>query len=112
MNTPVEKLAYARLKIYAGIHDGYTGSVPITQSMKMYNKILNDLDVSDPDKYVSIEDMLYMLETRCSPAPERDQGMLYDRKIHYKKSLGNLQIIIFEGTHEPVREALLQDIIQ
>jgi len=31
MKTPVEKRKNSKLRIYAGIHDGYTGSVPVTQ---------------------------------------------------------------------------------
>jgi hypothetical protein len=110
MQTPVEKLQYAVLKIYAGIHDGYTGSVPITQSLKFYNKVLRDLGVDDQDAFVPVDDMLYMLETRLSPNPETDWGVLQDRKILYKKRYGNLQLVIFEGSHEPLRKALLLEI--
>ena len=110
MVTPANKLDYAHLKIYAGIHDGYTGSVPITQSLKMYNKILRDVGASEPTHFVPYEDILYMLETRLSPEPETDWGYLYDRKIHYKKSYGNVQLVIFEGSHEMIREALILEI--
>ena len=110
MQTPVGKLSYARLKIYAGIHDGYAGSVPVTQSLKFYNKVLRDLGVDDPDQMIAPEDMLYMLETRLSPTEDNDFGFIGDRKIHYRRSYGNVQVLIFEGGHEPLRDALLQEI--
>jgi pimeloyl-ACP methyl ester carboxylesterase len=110
MQTPVDKLANARLDIYAGIHDGYTGSVPITQSLKMYNKIVHDLGGNDPGSLVPVEDMLFMLESRTSPLRDRHMGYLGKRKILYRKSYQNVQVTIFEGTHEGLPEALIEEI--
>lgn len=111
MEVPVEKLAHASLKIYAGIHDGYTGSVPITQSIKMYNKIVGEMGIEDPAAIASIDDMLWMLETRSAPRPDENLGYLADRKIHFKKEVGNLQLVIFEGGHEPIRSAIFTEIV-
>ena len=44
MHTPVEKRKNSKLYIYAGIHDGYEGSVPISQSLAFYNKVVADFD--------------------------------------------------------------------
>ena len=38
-----EKRKGSTLNIYAGIHDGYTGSVPISQSVDMYNKLIDEM---------------------------------------------------------------------
>ncbi len=42
MDAPVEKRKNSKLFIYAGIHDGYTGSVPVTHSLLFYNKVVTD----------------------------------------------------------------------
>src|SRR5690606_23758134 len=48
---PVGKRQNSSLYIYEGVHDGYTGSVPITHSLKMYNRLVADLkyQVADLD---------------------------------------------------------------
>jgi len=112
MSVPIEKLEYASLKLYAGIHDGYTGSVPITQSINMYNRIAGEMGLDDPAVFASAEETLWMLETRTSPYPDQDFGFLDKRKIHFKKEANNLQLVIFEGGHEPVRSAILTEIVK
>jgi hypothetical protein len=92
----------ATLHIYTGIHDGYTGSVPITHSINMYNKIVREKYPANESTIVSQEDMVKMLATRAFPgAPQENIG---DRKVHYHKQTGDVELIIFEGGHEQLAE--------
>lgn len=40
---PKELRKNSKLFIYEGIHDGYVGSVPITHSINMYNRLVTEL---------------------------------------------------------------------
>src|SRR5690606_8484202 len=67
METPIKKRAGTTLKLYVGLHDGYTGSVPITQTLEMYNKILNDFDSNEVKSQIPIDDTYTLLKRRYSP---------------------------------------------
>ena len=109
MQTPVKKRADSKLYIYAGIHDGYTGSVPITHSLQFYNKVVNDFDASQKDATVPNEDILEMEVSRNFHAPRKDT--LGGRVIHYQKRFEDkVQLTIFEGTHEMLTDIALDHI--
>ena len=105
MTTDVNRLGQTRVHLYAGIHDGYTGSVPVTHSLRFYNKLLKDLGANDPGLYVSKEDQIRMLSARSYPNAQGEQ--FGGRKIHYHKKFGNIEILIFEGGHEILENAAL-----
>jgi lysophospholipase L1-like esterase len=87
------------LNIYAGIHDGYWGSVPITQSIKMYNKLVKLK--KDAKNIVSAEDINELLSKRSFPTYHFQFG-LGNRKIHYTKKSAPYSLTIFEGKHEMI----------
>lgn len=91
----------AKLLIFTGIHDGYTGSVPITQSVDMYNKLVKETVPTDQQDLVSDADKLQLVVNRCYPYKEIGRS-IGDRKIHYEKLAGNISLTIFEGGHEQI----------
>lgn len=91
----------AKLSIFTGIHDGYTGSVPITQSVDMYNKLVKETVPADQQNLVSDADKLQLIVNRCYPLKERGRN-IGDRKVHYEKQNGNISLTIFEGGHEQI----------
>lgn len=109
METPVARLKNASLSIYAGIYDGFQGSVPITHSINFYNKILKDLSVSDSTKYVTESETLKLLEHKCSMGKLDSIG---GRKVCLKKQYGNLSLNIFEGGHEMLTEFALNKLLE
>ena len=109
MKTPVRKLTESKLLIYTGIYDGIRGSVPITHSINMYNKILQDLNVEDVRKYVSNSEKLALLEDR---RPLGDFGMISDRRVFLKKEHGNVRLLIFDGGHEMLSEYALDELLR
>lgn len=86
------------LRIYTGIHDGYTGSVPITHSINMFNKLLAEMYPNKTEESVSDSLKLILVEKRMNPAGF--QGVLGGRNIHLQRWLPKLSLTIFEGTHE------------
>ena len=104
--TPIKKRRNSILQIYAGIHDGYTGSVPISQSIKFYNKLLIDTDETDDARYVSAEDTSTMLQTQSFPT-KKPVKTIDNRAVLYQKSSKKITLTIFEGTHEILKNVAL-----
>lgn len=104
---PSEKLQDTRLHIYAGIHDGYTGAVPITHSLRFYNKIVTELDIN---KCVSVtpNEIEWMLTTRTTPFFSRYK--IGDRDVLYTRNIGNLSLTIFEGGHEILIDEVISEL--
>lgn len=98
MEIPSNTESRGKLCIYEGIHDGYTGSVPITQSIIFYNRMVKALGGKEED-LVSKDDMLEML-TKQMYTLKNYKGYIADRRIHYKRSYKNVKLVIFEGGHE------------
>jgi lysophospholipase L1-like esterase len=92
----------AGLHIYTGIHDGYTGSVPIVHSINMYNKIVREKYPNQPDAIVPQDDILKMSVAQCFPnAPQERIG---ERKLHYHRQTGDVELVVFEGGHEQIEK--------
>lgn len=94
----------AHLTIYTGIHDGYKGSVPITQSINMYNKLVREsLPVGDWN-LVPQEDIISLVIKRCIPVSSAPKTKIGNRVIHYMKQTPKISLIVFEGGHEQIVE--------
>ncbi len=106
MKTPVEKRKFSKLNIYAGIHDGYTGSVPITHSLLFYNKVVKDFNPAEENALIPDQDILEMITSRnFRNKPGQSIG---NRLIHYEKSYKDrIKITIFEGGHEQLTDVAL-----
>lgn len=107
--TPVNKLNGCKLKIYAGIHDEYTGSLPIVHSLSFYNKIVEDSGGTKSNQ-VSSDEMIWMLTTRSSPC--KIKGTIGNRQIHCFKTFKNVSLTIFEGGHEMLADKVLLGLIE
>lgn len=115
---PQSKRKNASLYLYAGIHDGYKGSVPITHSIRMYNRLVSDIkkqttrmidndDISEPDSDIVSDSLIIELLTkRVLPLAGEKLETLYDRKVYLKKQVENIHLTIFEGRHEQLPQAL------
>jgi lysophospholipase L1-like esterase len=106
MNTPIDKRENSKLFIYAGIHDGYLGSVPITQSLLFYNKIVKEFDVSEQKALIPEEDIIELVSSRYFIKEQKDS--IGGRKIHYEKTYKDkIRLVIFEGGHEMLSDVAL-----
>jgi len=102
--TPVKKSRKSTVQIYAGIHDGHTGPVPITQSINFYNKLIADYGAKDASLFVAQRDADYMLAQQSFDAPT--DLMLGDKLIHLQRKYQRISLTIFEGGHDMLsREA-------
>lgn len=105
MNTPLERREYSKLYLYTGIHDGYEGSVPITQSLRFFNKVVHDFDPNA--ELISPETMLQLLERRNwkqgHPA-DATHGLVHFEKQYEDK----VKVTVFEGGHELLARRALE----
>ncbi|PWK16621.1 lysophospholipase L1-like esterase [Arcicella aurantiaca] len=107
----------AQLYIYEGIHDGYTGSVPITHSMNMYNYLVGALKFgiqefamvnnwqNTDSSFVSSSEIIDLVTKRTNPNRDNN-NLLFGRDIHLSKKYQNIKLTIFEGGHEQIPQAL------
>ncbi len=89
----------ASLNIYAGVHDGYTGSVPISHSILFYNRIVSELYPGQTDKQVADNTLMSLVIKQINPYADTS-ARLGGRKIHLLKQMPDLGLTIFEGGHE------------
>lgn len=94
-----EKRKDAFLNIYAGIHDGYTGSVPISQSIDMFNKLVKEIYPEKLGERISDSLKLLFVTKQINPIPDTNL-VLGGRKVQLIRELPNLSFTLFEGTHE------------
>jgi pimeloyl-ACP methyl ester carboxylesterase len=85
-----------RLEIYAGIDDGYTGSVPIQHSIQFFNRIVEHYGYADSK--VGQSDIIKLL----SKGIERNStaSTIDDREVVYKRDTKLVSLVIFNGSHE------------
>ena len=98
--SPLFHLAAAKgvpLDINTGIHDGHTGSVPVSHSLRAFNVLASS------DKQISTEDIDFMVREQKIPGalaaetqvdPEREKATLF------RRNSGNARVTVFEGGHE------------
>jgi pimeloyl-ACP methyl ester carboxylesterase len=83
--------------ISTGIHDGHTGSVPVSHTLEAFNAL------AAPEDRLSDHDIEFMVSEEAIPGRLRkDYGLLEctGREILFRKTSGNARCTIFEGGHE------------
>ena len=106
--SPLFHLAAAKgvpLDINTGIHDGHTGSVPVSHSLLAFNVL------AAPDKQVPVADIDFMVREQKIPTalatetqidPERQKATLF------RRASGNARVTVFEGGHDSEPTAALE----
>ena len=92
------------LDINTGIHDGHTGSVPVSHAIRAFNAV-----ASPPDR-IADATIADMVSSRGVPATLRFSGTdrLYaDRPVLMRRISELARITIFDGSHEILHEAAL-----
>ncbi len=110
METPVKKRENSKLFLYCGVHDGYTGSVPISQTIDLYNKIITDFEKENTNSKVPAEIREIMLRQQNLPGTHIAEK-IGDRKIIYQNAFQNKVFLnVFEGGHEMIVDVALNHI--
>jgi lysophospholipase L1-like esterase len=110
MKTPVKERTNSKFFLYCGIHDGYNGSVPISQTVDFYNKLVSDTDYKNLESKVSPEIREVMIRQ------QNLNGVVTGKKIGgrdiiYQNSLQDkIYLTVFEGRHEMIEDVGLKHI--
>ncbi|MBE7175813.1 MAG: prolyl oligopeptidase family serine peptidase [Mucilaginibacter polytrichastri] len=91
-----ESRSNTKINLYAGIHDGIQGSVPISQSINFYNKLLKDAGCDVPAAFISNDERVMLSENQIQPTAAK----IGDRPLLLQKQFKNISLAIFEGNHE------------
>ena len=89
------------MDINTGIHDGYTGSVPVSQSLNAFNVLadangLKDLRISDTD----IQFMTAQQKIPDTLAQEMEKDVERKLTVLFRRKAGPVRITVFEGGHQ------------
>ena len=98
----------ATLEIYTGASDGYTGSVPVTQSIDFYNLLVRRMG-ADSSAQVANHEILNILAMRCMPRPETGRK-ISGRTIYIYRAFRKVSLTVFEGTHEMLPETAAESV--
>lgn len=97
------------LDINAGIHDGYTGSVPISHSLHAFNLVATEADQLSDDQ------LRYFVSTQTVPPglAGAQRNLVYQHKpILFRRQSNRARLTIFDGGHEAFYEAGLEWLAQ
>jgi hypothetical protein len=103
--SPIHYLQHAKnvpLDINVGIHDGWTGSVPVSQSLRAFNVLA---DVADQ---ISEADIQFFVEKEAVPSglEAETKDLLYGSvRILFRRTSAKTRITIFDGGHDLIPAA-------
>jgi pimeloyl-ACP methyl ester carboxylesterase len=102
MDMPLARRAYSKLFLHVGVHDGYTGSVPITQTLEFYNKVVRDFAPAECEALVPGEIAETLLRQRSAPEAGLGGRPKHGDTIYTRRFQDRVQLDVFEGGHEMV----------
>ncbi len=94
-----EKRKKAVLNLYAGINDGYAGSVPVIHSIEFYNRIVALRHPDTPGLAVNDSTVISILARRYNPSGKYEKRMA-GRNVYLSAGERDVRLHIFEGGHE------------
>jgi hypothetical protein len=89
-----------KLEIYAGINDGYTGSVPISHSISFFNRIVEHY--GHAESKVEQADIVRLLTRGIKR--QNTPCKIGGREVVYRRDTKPVLLVIFDGTHEMLPE--------
>jgi len=105
--SPLFYLAAAKgvtFDINTGIHDGHTGSVPVSHSVRAFNVLAGN------DRQVSDDEIAFMVRERKIPpslAAEREDDPERQKPVLFRRVAGAVRLTIFDGGHDSELSAAL-----
>ena len=91
------------MEIYAGIHDGHEGSVPVSHSITFFNKMVNAFGRENETVSESDQHRLLCKDWDASS----DHGVIDGRNIVFARSIPGVRLTLFDGGHEMLSEHCL-----
>jgi lysophospholipase L1-like esterase/pimeloyl-ACP methyl ester carboxylesterase len=108
--TPLDRRAHSKLFLYVGVHDGYTGPVPITHTIGFYNKVVRDFAPDELDSLVPTELADALLRQRTLPAGHPGERRQHGDTVCERRFQDRVRLVVFEGGHEMLVERALDHV--
>jgi len=90
------------IDVNAGIHDGHTGSVPVSHSLRAFNVLAKAN--GHANRQVAEQDIAWIVVNRRVPEPLAATGERLTerrrRKVLFHRTAGPARVTLFEGGHE------------
>ncbi len=109
LETPLTRRQRSKLLLHAGVHDGYTGSVPISQTINFYNHVIRELAPGETGALVPSEIAEVLVRQRGLPT-ERGGARQHGETIYQRQFQDRIRLVIFEGGHEMLVEQALDHV--
>jgi len=93
------------IRLFAGINDGYIGSVPVSHSLLFYNRLAQAWGT--PGDPVADTDLVALL-ARGRPAGAGPDRKIGSKEVLYHKAFPLASVTIFQGAHEMLVEYCLE----
>jgi len=105
--SPINFLEQAKglpLDINAGINDGHSGSVPISQSLLAFNRL-----ASPADRIAKKDIEFFVANAKVPPELVKDyfDPFYGEKKVLFRRQSGDARVTIFDGGHEIIFNAAL-----
>jgi lysophospholipase L1-like esterase/dienelactone hydrolase len=110
MDTPLARSTHSKLFLHVGVHDGYTGSVPITQTLEFYNNVVRDFAPAELEALVPAEIAETLLRQRTLPEAGLVARPKHGDTIYARRFQDRVQLEVFEGGHEMLVERALDHV--
>jgi dienelactone hydrolase len=93
---PLPAVPKARIELYAGINDGYDGTVPISHSIRFFNRLAEAYGASS--RSVTLDEMAALLGRGLTPGPTAMQ--VSGRIVLFHRNVAFGSLTVFQGGHE------------
>jgi acetyl esterase/lipase len=97
LHMPLPHDLHAPIHLYAGIEDGYTGSVPVSHALHFYNRMAS---LSGKAEHLVPDSDIIALLARGKPQSPDPETSIGGRKVLYHRESPLASITIFQGGHE------------
>jgi poly(3-hydroxybutyrate) depolymerase len=109
--SPLSFLSAAKqlpLDIAAGIHDGHTGSVPVSHSLLAFN----ELAMANGESGFDEKEIETWCQKRTESVGKGGVDSIWMRAVHLRRTTGKTRITLFEGGHEGLAVGALDFLAQ
>lgn len=91
-----------KLHLFAGVRDGYEGSVPISHSLLFFNRLC--MDTGDTDAVIESDDLAALLTRDV----RKSIAKLGSRDVFFQRTASFGSVTVFDGAHEILHDACFE----
>lgn len=105
----LEAASRVPVDINVGIHDGHTGTVLASHSLRAFDVLAQAAGM--PDRGLTDDDIAFIVDRRQIPpslAAETEADPERQKAVLFRRTVGQCRLTVFDGSHESETEAAMQ----